>query len=181
MKTFKVYFYFILNKNEEYNLYIESGFLDVNNQYVYDLIRYIIKKINNESITINNNSKRYIISLKESENEDNNFYINNFEVRKCMKKTLKPNKELPPYESNLLLNKIKEDSISLICKNKLNIMLFEKYNDIEEEKYDDNLVENHKENVNKENLNERNNKYNCKYNFKYKKYVNYKCLNCLII
>jgi len=145
---------------------------------VYDLIRYIIKQINNESLTINNNSKKYIISLKESENEDNNFYINNFEVRKCMEKTLKPNKELPPYESNLLLNKIKEDRISLICKNNLNIMLFEKYNYIEEEKYDDNLVGNHKENVNKESLNKINNKCICKYK---KKYVDYKCLNCLII
>ena len=178
MKKFKVYFYFNLNNKQEYNFCIESDLLNINNQYGYDLIRNIIKKINNESIIINNDSKRFIISLKDCENEDNNIYINNFELRKCKKNTLKPNKELPPFSSNLLLNNIIDDNISLICKNNIFIMLSEKYNDIEEVKYNDDFFENYEENVDKiQNLNQRNNENN----YKYEKYDDYKCNSCLII
>jgi hypothetical protein len=178
MKKFNVYFYFNLNNKQEYNFFIESDLLNINNQYGYDLIRNIIKKINNESIIINNDSKRFIISLKDCENEDNNIYINNFELRKCKKNTLKPNKELPPFNSYLLLNNIIDDNISLICKNNIFIMLSEKYNDIEEVKYNDDFFENYEENVDKiQNLNQRNNENN----YKYEKYDDYKCNSCLII
>jgi len=178
MKKFKVYFYFCLNKNQEYILNIESDLLNIYNQYGYDLIRNIIKKINNESIVINNDSKKYSISLKDCENEDNNFYINDFEIRKCKKKSLKPNKELPPFYSSSLLKNLIEDSVSLICKNNLNIMLIEKDNDIEEEKFGDYFFKNHEKYANiKINLNQRNNKYICKY----EKCDDNKYNNCLII
>lgn len=178
MKKFNVYFYFNLNNKKEYNFFIESDLLDINSQYGYDLIKNIIKKLNNECLSINKDSRRFILSLKDCENGDNDFYINNFELRKCNKKTLKPNKELPPFSPNLLLNNIIDDNISLICKNNINIMLFEKYNDIEETKYDDDFFENHEKNINKiENFNQRNNEYN----YKYENYDDYKCNSCLII
>ena len=178
MKKFKVYFYFNLNNKQEYNFCIESDLLNINNQYGYDLIRNIIKKVNNESRVINNDSKNFIISLKDCENEDDTFYINNFELRKCKKNTLKPNKELPPFSSNLLLNNILDDSISLICKNNIYIMLIEKYNDIEEEKYVNDSFDNHEQSVNKiRELDQRNNEYN----YKSEKYDEYKCNSCLII
>jgi hypothetical protein len=179
MKKFKVYFYINLNQKHEYNFFIESDLLNINNQYGYDLIKNIIKKINNESLVINNDSKNFIMSLKDCENEDDNFYINNFELRKCKKKTLKPNKELPPFSSKLLLNSIIDDNISLICKNNIYIMLIEKYNDIDEKKYDnDGFFENHEQIVNK--IKDLNQKIN-EYNYKYEKYDDYKCNSCLII
>ena len=178
MKKFKVYFYFNLNKKNEYNFFIESDLLNINNQYGYDLIRNIIKKVNNECRVINNDSKNFIISLKDCENEDDSFYINNFELRKCKKTNLKPNKELPPFSSKLLLNNILDDSISLTCKNNIYIMLIEKYNDIEEEKYGDDFFENHEQNINKiRELDQRNNEYN----YKSENYDDYKCNSCLII
>jgi len=178
MKKFNVYFYFNLNNKKEYNFFIESDLLDINNQYGYDLIKNIIKKINNECLAINKDSRSFILSLKDCENGDNDFYINNFELRKSNKKTLKPNKDLPPFCPNLLLNNIVDDNISLICKNNINIMLFEKYNDVEETKYDDDFFENHEKNINKiENFNQRNNEYN----YKNENYDDYKCNSCLII
>lgn len=178
MKKFNVYFYFNLNKEKEYNFYIESDLLNINIQYGYDLIKNIIKKINNESIVINNDSKSYTIFLKDCENEGNNFYINNFELREYKKKTLKPNEDLPPFSSNLLLNNIKDDIVSLVCKNNLYIMPLEKYNDIEEEKYSDDFFEDHEDNINKiKNINPTNNKYNCKC----QKYDDSNSYNCLIM
>jgi hypothetical protein len=178
MKKFKVYFFFNLNKKQEYIIYLESDLLNINNQYGYDLIKNIIKKINKESIVINFESNRFALSLKDCEYEDKNFYINNFEIRKCKKKTCKPNKEFPPFSLNSLLKNLIDDKVSLICKDNIYIMLIEKYNDIEEGKYDERFFENHEENTNKiGNVNQRNNKYN----YKYQKYDDYRSNSCLII
>jgi len=70
IKKFKVYFYFNLNEKNEYIFPFESDLLNIDNQYVYNLIQNIIKKINNESIIINYDSKDYILSVKENENDD---------------------------------------------------------------------------------------------------------------
>jgi len=143
IKKFKVYFYFNLNEKNEYIFPFESDLLNIDNQYVYNLIQNIIKKINNESIIINYDSKDYILSVKENENDDKKkFYINNFELRICKKKTLKPKNDVPPFSPELLLNNIQDDIISFICKNNMYIMLIEKFeDDIEEEKYEDDFVE----------------------------------------
>ena len=143
IKKFKVYFYFNLNEKNEYIFPFESDLLNIDNQYGYDLIQNIINKINNESLEINYDSKDYILSIKESQNDDKkNFYINNFEIRKCKKKTFKPKDDVPPFSPELLLNNILDDTISFICKNNMYIMLIEKFDDdIEEGKYEDDFAE----------------------------------------
>ena len=151
IKKFKVYFYFNLNEKNEYIFPFESDLLNIDNQYGYDLIQNIIKKINNESLVINYDSKDYILSVKENQNDDTkNFYINNFEIRKCQKKTFKPKDDVPPFSPELLLNNILDDTISFICKNNIYIILIEKFDDdIEEGKYEDDFAESEGQSENK--------------------------------
>lgn len=129
LKIFKIYFYFKLNAKNEFIFPIESDSLNINKQYGYELINNIINKINNMPIAINFSLKEYIISLKNSDNNSKEFHTNNFELRFCHKKTLKPNYDKPPFSPNSLLADIQNERISFICKNKLYIMLIEKYVD----------------------------------------------------
>ena len=174
IKKFKVYFYFNLNEKNEYIFPFESDLLNIDNQYGYDLIQNIIKKINNESLVINYDSKDYILSLKENQNDDTkNFYINNFEIRKCQKKTFKPKDDVPPFSPELLLNNILDDTISFICKNNIYIILIEKFDDdIEEGKYEDDFTESEGQSENKnENQKIKDNNYQ----------DDSKCKSCIII
>ena len=54
-KKFTINFYFKLNENKDFIFPIESDLFNIDNQYVYELIENIIKKINDKSITINDN------------------------------------------------------------------------------------------------------------------------------
>lgn len=174
IKKFKVYFYFNLNEKNEYIFPFESDLLNIDNQYGYDLIQNIIKKINNESLVINYDSKDYILSVKENQNDDTkNFYINNFEIRKCKKKTFKPKDDVPPFSPELLLNNILDDTISFICKNNIYIILIEKFDDdIEEGKYEDDFTESEGQSENKnENQKIKDNNYQ----------DDSKCKSCIII
>ena len=174
IKKFKVYFYFNLNEKNEYIFPFESDLLNIDNQYGYDLIQNIIKKINNESLVINYDSKDYILSVKENQNDDTkNFYINNFEIRKCQKKTFKPKDDVPPFSPELLLNNILDDTISFICKNNIYIILIEKFDDdIEEGKYEDDFAESEGQSENKnENQKIKDNNYQ----------DDSKCKSCIII
>ena len=176
IKKFKVYFYFNLNEKNEYIFPFESDLLNIDNQYGYDLIQNIINKINNESLVINYNSKDYILSVKESQNDDKkNFYINNFEIRKCKIKTLKPKDDAPPISPELLLNNILDDTISFICKNNMYIILIEKFDDdIEEEKYEDDFTESEEKSGNKNgNLKQKIKEYDYQ--------DDSKCKSCIII
>ena len=129
LKFMKIYFYLKLNDKNEFIFPIESDYLNINKQYAYELINNIINKINNMPITINFSLKEYIISLKNSDNNSKEFYTNNFELRFCHKKTLKPNYDLPAFSPNSLLADFHNERISFICNNKLYIMLIEKYRD----------------------------------------------------
>ena len=174
IKKFKVYFYFNLNEKNEYIFPFESDLLNIDNQYGYDLIQNIIKKINNESLVINYDSKDYILSVKENQNDDTkNFYINNFEIRKCKKKTFKPKDDVSPFSPELLLNNILDDTISFICKNNIYIILIEKFDDdIEEGKYEDDFAESEGQSENKnENQKIKDNNYQ----------DDSKCKSCIII
>lgn len=103
--------------------------MNIDIQYGYELIENIIQKINNQILIINYNSKEYIISLKECDNENkNDFYKKNYELRPS-KKDLKPKNDISPFSSSILLKNIANDKISLICKNELYIMLIEKFDD----------------------------------------------------
>ena len=135
LKKYQVYFYLKLNK-DSFIFQIQSDFLNVNVQHVYDLIKNIVHKINEKKIIINFNNNNYIVSLKDVEDEDDdniNFYIKNYELRPCQKKNFMPKNDCPIFSSSSLLKNIENENISFICKNSLNIMLREKYETYEEE------------------------------------------------
>ena len=164
-----------MNEIKEFIFPIESDLLDIDKQYGYDLIENIINKINNESFIINNNSKKYIISLKSCENDNNKkkFYIKNYELRFCNKKNMKPKNDLPAFSLCNILKNISDERISFISKYSLNIMLIEKFED----------------NITKKNILEEDDENNENKNIKIiKKNNNYendkmcKCMNsCIII
>jgi hypothetical protein len=131
MKKIEIYFYFKLSENNEYIFPVESDLLDINSQYGYDLIENIIKNINKKSITIKYNSKQYIVSLKDCEYESckKNFYMQNYELKFCNKKNMKPKIDLPPISLKTQLFNISDVKISLISKYHYNIMLIEKLED----------------------------------------------------
>lgn len=149
--------------------------MNIDIQYGYELIENIINKINNESFIINSNSKKYIISLKNCEHDNNkkNFYIKNYELRFCNKKNMKPKKDLPAFSLCTILKNISDQRISFISKYSLNIMLIEKFED----------------NINKKNILEEDDENNknkhikmIKKNNNYEKDKICKCMNsCLII
>ncbi len=128
-KKFKVYFYLEYNKDFKYIFPIESESFDIEKQYVYELIKNIVKIINNNNFIINYKSTNYVVSLKDCENSDYNFYINNYELRPCKKSNFFPKNDLPHYSTNSLLKDIINERISFVSKNPLNIMLTEKYDE----------------------------------------------------
>ena len=131
-KKFKIYFYLNINKDNTFIIPIQTDFFKINKQYVYELIKYTVKKINNEKIKIKLNSIEYFVSLKDIENNENcgnddfDFYINNYEIKPCKKKNHIPKNDSPSYHSSSLLKNIENDNISFICKSPLNIMIREK-------------------------------------------------------
>ena len=131
-KKFIIYFYLNINKDNTFIIPIQTDFFKINKQYVYELIKYTVKKINNEKIKIKLNSIEYFVSLKDIENNENcgnddfDFYINNYEIKPCKKKNHKPKNDSPSYHSSSLLKNIENENISFICKSPLNIMIREK-------------------------------------------------------
>lgn len=161
-KKFKVYFFFEYDKNFQFVFPIETDFFNIEKQYIYELIKNVVKIINNNKFIINYKSINYLVSLKDCENSDSNFYINNYEIRPCKKNNFLPKTDLPHYSSNSLLKNINNETISFISKNTLNIMLFEKY-DVEIEnkiknKYNNNIIKN----INNNNSKNRYKKNSCK-------------------
>ena len=126
-KSFKVYFYFEINKDCNFIFPIESDKFNVEKQYIYELLNNIVKLINNKNIIINHNNIKYHISLKDCEDINDDFYIKNYELKPCKKKTLTPKFDLPSYDSFSLLDNIAKERISFVSKNPLNIMLIQKY------------------------------------------------------
>ena len=132
-KQFEIYFYCVINGNE-YIFPIKTDFLNVKKEFGYDLIKNIVKKINNNNLIVISNSIKNIISLKDIEDDDNkDFYINNYELRHCKKKSMMPKHDLPAFSSYYLLEKLSNERISFISKNSLNIMLTEKFEDYNEQ------------------------------------------------
>ena len=84
--NFIIYLYFNIN-NQEFIFPIESLVYN-DNQFVYELIIDIIHKFNSEKKEITLNNKKYIINLKETDNEDtdNNFCQNNYVLKPAKKK-----------------------------------------------------------------------------------------------
>ena len=128
VNNFNIYFYLNLDKENSFIFPIKSEFFKINKQYTYELIKDIVKKINNENIIIKYNSKDYIISLKDIEDDDDfNFYIKNYELKPCKKKNFMPKSDCPSYSSSSLLKNIEKENISFVSKLPLNIMIREKF------------------------------------------------------
>jgi len=128
VKNYNIYFYLNLNKENSFIFPIKSDFFKINKQYIYELIKNIVKKINNENINIKYNSKDYIISLKDIEDDDDiDFYIKNYELKPCKKKNFMPKSDCPSYSSSSLLKNIEKENISFVSKLPLNIMVREKF------------------------------------------------------
>ena len=128
VKNYNIYFYLNLNKENSFIFPIKSDFFKINKQYIYELIKNIVKKINNENINIKYNSKDYIISLKDIEDDDDfDFYIKNYELKPCKKKNFMPKSDCPSYSSSSLLKNIEKENISFVSKLPLNIMIREKF------------------------------------------------------
>ena len=126
---FEAYFYFTI-EDKEFIFPIQSNLFNINAQYIYELIENIVKTINEKNIIINYNNNDYIISLKDledSEDQNNNdFYIENYELKPCKKKNFFPKMDLPSFSPKSLLKNIENKKLSFIVKNPLNIMIREK-------------------------------------------------------
>lgn len=129
-KNFVVYFYIFVNKRDRI-FPIESSYFDIENQNVSELIEDITKKINEKQISIDINNRKYNIVLKENYEDEENFYVENYEIRPLDIKKNKPNFNLKSYSPNLkLINILNQNSNNLkICfstKNNMDILLREK-------------------------------------------------------
>ena len=126
---FDVFFNFTIQK-KEFVFQIKSDLFNLNRQYSYELIKNIVKKINEKNITINQNNTNYIVSLKDfddSEEENNmDFYSRNYELKPINKINFTSIKESENYSSDSLLKNIDNKKISFVVKNSFNIMFREK-------------------------------------------------------
>ena len=127
-KQYNVYCYFNINKDISFIFPIKTDLFYINKQYIYELIKNVVKKINSQEIVITYNSAKCIISLKDVEEDENfDFYIKNYEIKPCKKKNFMPKDDSPSYSSFSLLNCIENENISFVLKNPMNIMIREKY------------------------------------------------------
>ena len=121
IKKFNVYFYFDFNKNKKFVLPINTENFNIADFHIYDLIKYIVKKINNSNIVVKDNNINYSVSLKDIEDEENiDFYINNYEIKPFDSLTKNDFRNFSPTDP---LKSINEENISFFSKNPLNILL----------------------------------------------------------
>ena len=85
IKQFNIYFHFSFNKKRKYLIRICQESFNANNTSLYELIEYIVHKINNANICIKYNNIEYSVSLKDidetDEKEKLEFYKNNYEIK----------------------------------------------------------------------------------------------------
>ena len=125
MKKFNVSFYFDLNKDKKFYIPIHTDYFDSDKYHIYDLIKYVVKKLNDSNIVIKNGNKNYTVSLKDIEDEDNiDFYINNYEIKPF---DFSINRDCSNYSSKALLKSIEEENIIFYVKNVLNIIFIEQF------------------------------------------------------
>ena len=125
INKFNVYFYFDFNKNKKFVLPINTENFNVADFHIYDLIKYILKKINNSNIVVKDNNINYSVSLKDIDEEDNiDFYINNYEIKPFDFWT---KKDCPIYSSKDSLKTIEEENISFFSKNPLNVLIMKQF------------------------------------------------------
>ena len=123
IKKFNVYFYFDFNENKKYVWPISIENFYVAERHIYDLIIYIIKKINHSNFIIKDNNIKYSVSLRDVEGikeENIDFYVNNYEIKPFDFLKKKDSSIFSPTDSLKLIN---EENISFISKNSLNVLL----------------------------------------------------------
>lgn len=130
---YDAFFYFTL-KGKEFLFQIKTDLFNSNEQYINELIKNIVKKINEQKCVINYNDTEYIVSLRDCDDEnDKDFYIKNYGIKPCKKKNNLPKDDTPSYSSKSLIKIIDNKKFSFISKSSLNIMLREKTEIQEEE------------------------------------------------
>ena len=124
IKRFNVYFYFNLSKNKKYSFNLNTDEFKADEFHIYNLIKYIVKKINDSNIIIINNNDKYSVSLKDIDEENIDFYINNYAIKpfEFWKKN-----DCQSYSPKEMIKSINEDKISFFSKNPLNIFLMKQY------------------------------------------------------
>ena len=131
MKSFKVYFHLKINENKDKLLHIKTDELNIKQHNGYDLIKNIIKKINEKKFIISKDSIKYVLSIKDCDESNNNdFYKKNYELKIGStgdNDNIKDNSSNFPLAS--LLKNIVNRKIFFDCQNPLNIMLTEKFSD----------------------------------------------------
>ena len=129
IKKFNIYFYFEYNKRKKYIIPISTESFNANNIHIIELIKYVIYKINNSNIMIKYDDIDYSISLKdlvdnEEEEEKLKFYKDNYEIKPFEFWT---KNNCTSYNTSSLLSEIKEENLTFVSKNTLNIMLVKKF------------------------------------------------------
>ena len=124
IKKFKVNFYFDFNKDKKFLVPITTDSFNADDFHIYDLIKYIVKKINDSNIIIKDNNDNYSVSLKDTDEEDQDFYINNYELKPFDYWTNKYYEDYSPEET---IKSIKEENINFFSKNPLNIFLMKQF------------------------------------------------------
>jgi len=130
-----VYFYFTIHPGQDYTFLIETDLLNTKNQYGYDLLKNLVQIINKKKITININSVKYIISLRDCGEDNIPFFMDNYELRPFNNKTMKPKFDKPSLSSTSLLKNFVKENISFVSKYDLNIMLNEQFEENEKNLY----------------------------------------------
>jgi hypothetical protein len=111
---FDIIFSFIFDK-QEFLISIESDVFNVNKNSVQDLIKNIINKINEKKIIFQHKKNKYILSLKDCEEESNQeFYRVNYKLR---------NNESKDFSFGSLLSDIRDKKLNFFCVNTLNLMI----------------------------------------------------------
>ena len=128
IKKFNIYFHFSFNKKRKYLIHICNESFNVNKTPIYELIEYIVHKINDSNICIKYNNIDYSISLKDIDESDEKekleFYKNNYGINSFNFLT---NNNAHSYSPISFLNSIEDENITLLSKNELNIMIMKKF------------------------------------------------------
>ena len=123
IKKFNVCFYLDLNKDNKYSFNFNTNEFNGGVYHIYNLIKYIVKKINDSNIIIKYNNDNYSVSLKDIDEENIEFYINNYEIKpfEFWKK-----KDCQSFSPKEMIKSINEEKIIFFSKNPLNVFLMKK-------------------------------------------------------
>ena len=114
---FDVNFTFVFDK-KEFLFTLESDVFNLNLNTFKDLIKNVIHKINEKNIIFQHKKNKYILSIKDCEEEYNEkFYEDNYELRYY------ESKEYFKCPFDLLLSEKKDVKLYFVSKNGLNIMI----------------------------------------------------------